>query len=188
VKTKAPVEQDWANGLRVVAYLLAIRTEGILLGPDEQQPMDIFTDGGEEKLEDRATSGILIRLGRSPTSWAPRKKDVTPLSSTEAEYIALSMGVQDGMWVGKVMEPLGEHRVPRIWTDNKGAATLTENPNFHRRTKHICRRHQFIRECPGYGSVTVHWLSGQENPADELTQVIAGPMLNAIKEALGMKV
>jgi len=59
------------------------------------------------------------------------------LSSTEAEYIALSMGVQDGLWLQKVLEFLAEVRTLRIWIDNREVSTLTENPNFHQRTKHI---------------------------------------------------
>jgi len=56
----------------------------------------------------------------SLVSWDARKQDFTTLSSTEAEYIALSMGIQDGLWLEKVMEFLGEVRTPRMWTDNKG--------------------------------------------------------------------
>ena len=102
-----------------------------MLRPNACQLVDIFTDAGEEKLEERDTSGILTRIRQSPVSWATRKQDVTTLSSTEAEYVALSMGVQDRLWVQKVMGFLGEVRTPRIWTDNKGASTLTENPDFH---------------------------------------------------------
>ena len=189
VKTKTPTQQDWAKGLRIVAYLLRAASEGIVLGPEAHQPVNIFTDAGEEKLEERATSGILTRIGRSPVSWAARMQDVTTLSSTEAEYIALSMGVQDGMWVGKVLEFLNvrDVGVPRIWTDNKGAATLTKNPNFYRRTMHIRRRHHFIRECAGEGRVVVGWVPGSETLADALTKVVAGPRLNELKMALGMK-
>ena len=96
------------------------------------------------------------------------------------------MGVQDGMWVRKVMHFLGEDRTPRVWTDNKGASTLTENPDFHRRTKHIRRRHHFIRECAAEGRVTVHWVPGHENPADILTKVVTGPRLTELKSILGM--
>jgi len=137
VKTRAPTSQDWINGLKIVAYLYSTKNEGIMLGPSGKEPIDIFTDAGEERLEDKATSGILTRIGMSPVSWASRKQDVVTLSSTEAEYIALSMGVQDELWLQKVLEFLGEVRTPRIWTDNRGASILTENPDFHRRTKHI---------------------------------------------------
>ena len=186
IKTKMPTQQDWLNALRIVSYPFGTRTEGILLGAEADQPVDIFTDAGEEKLDERATSGILTRLGWSPVSWAARKQDVTTLSSTKAEYIALSMGVQDGLWVQKILGFLGEVRTPRIWTDNKGASTLTENPNFHRRTKHIWRRHHFIRECVGDESVIVGWVPGSENPADVLTKVVTGTRIDELKIGLGM--
>ena len=84
-KTKAPTQQDLANGFRILTYLLGTKDEGIQLGPTRKEPVDIFIDAGEESLKDRATSGILIRIGNSPILWASRKQDVTTLSSTEAE-------------------------------------------------------------------------------------------------------
>lgn len=186
MRTKCATQQDMRRATRIAAYLLHTKNDGIKLTPAATAPVDIFCDAGEEKLEEKATSGILTKLGDSPISWASRKQDVTTLSSTEAEYIALSMGVQDGMWLQKVMEFLEEERTPRVWTDNKGAAILTENPDFHRRTKHIRRRHHFIRECAEEGSVTVHWVPGEENPADMLTKVVTGPRLTELKGQAGM--
>ena len=78
--------------------------------------VDIFTNAGEEKLEEKATTGILVLLGDSPISWASRKQDVTTLSSTEAEYIALGAGAQDGMWMAKVMEFMNTP----VWTATEG--------------------------------------------------------------------
>ena len=78
-----PTSQDSVNELDVVAYLLSTKPEGIVLGPSAQEPVDIFTDAGAEKLEDKATSGILTRIGM---------------------YIALSMGVQDGLWLKEVVQ------------------------------------------------------------------------------------
>ena len=72
--------------------------------------------------------------------------------------------------------------------DNKGAGILTDNSDFYRRTKHIRRRHHFIRECAGKGAVTVHWVPGSDNPADVLTKVIAGPRIEELKEGLGMRI
>jgi len=68
VKTKAPTSQDWVNGLKIVAYLHSTKNEGIMLGPSGKEPIDIFTDAGEGKLEDKATSSILTRIGMSPVS------------------------------------------------------------------------------------------------------------------------
>jgi len=81
----------------VIAYLLGTADERICLKGMRKMEVDIFTNAGEEKLEEKATTGILVLLGDSPISWASRKQDVTTLSSTEAEYIALRAGAQDGM-------------------------------------------------------------------------------------------
>jgi len=54
--------------------------------------LDIFTDAGEKNLEEKATTGVLVMCGKSPLGWTARKQDVTTLSSTEAEYIALGVG------------------------------------------------------------------------------------------------
>ena len=38
--------------------------------------------------------------------------------------------------------------------------------DFHKRTKHIRGRHHFVRECADEGDITVHWVPGDDNPAD----------------------
>jgi len=129
-----------------------------------------------------------VLLGDSPISWATRKQDVTTLLSSEAEYIALGAGAQDGMWMAKVMEFMNTPVIPRVWTDNRGASTLSYNPDFHRRTKHIRQRHHFVRECVDDGDISVHWVPGENNPADMLTKPVTGKRLEELKKRAGMTV
>jgi len=63
-----------------------------------------------------------------------------------------------------------------------GQSTLSYNPDFHKRTKHIRRRHHFVRECTAERDLTVHWVLGEENPADMLTKPVTGVRLS---ETLG---
>jgi len=106
---------------------------------------------------------------------------------TEAEYIALGVGAQDAMWFGKILEFLNRSTVPRVWMDNHGASTLAYNPDFHKRTKYIRRRPHFVRECAEKGDITVHWVPGDENPADMLTKSVTGKKLAALEVLAGMK-
>ena len=46
-----------------------------------------------------------------------------------------------------------------IYMDNKAAINLAYNPEHHRRTKHITRRHFFIRELVEDQSITVTYIS-----------------------------
>ena len=171
--------------MKVISYLLATSKEGIILKA-YQDPIDVYTDTGEEKLDDKATSGMIMLTGKTPLGWAARKQDVTTLSSTEAEYIALGAGAQDAVWIGKIMEFLSMSTRPRLWTDNEGASTLSYNPDYHRKTKHIQRRHHFVRECVEANELTVHWVPGEDNPADMLTKPVETSRLQDLKQKSGM--
>ena len=89
IKASKPTEQDQRAAYRIIANLPGSAQEGVTLNSWSHEGLDILTDVGEEVLEDKATSGILVMSGNSPVSWTSRKQDVTTLSSTEAEYIAL---------------------------------------------------------------------------------------------------
>ena len=86
-RSSKPTSVDWQKALQVVKYLLGRAEEGIEIHPQEQR-IEIFTDAGEGRLEDKATIGILISNGDTPILWLARKQDVTVLPFTGAEYIA----------------------------------------------------------------------------------------------------
>lgn len=104
----------------MVSYLLGTDTQGIRVTGNAMNCIDVYTDAGEEELEEKATTGFLIMARESPIGWAARKQDVTTLSSTEAEYIALGAGAQDGLWIRKLLEFLGISPSIRLWTDSRG--------------------------------------------------------------------
>ena len=54
--------------------------------------------------------------------------------------------------------------------DNKSAIDISYNPEHHSRTKHIDRRHYFIRECVEEGRLRVPFVSTVDNMADFFTK------------------
>ena len=57
-----------------------------------------------------------------------------------------------------------------LGTDNTGARALSYNPEFHDRTKHIDRRHFYIRELVEDHRITVPYVRTDENMADFFTK------------------
>ena len=57
-----------------------------------------------------------------------------------------------------------------VSTDNVGARDLSYNPEHHERTKHIERRHFYVRDMVEKGELTVPYVSTHENLADFLTK------------------
>ena len=55
-------------------------------------------------------------------------------------------------------------------TDNQAARDLSYNPENHQRTKHVERRHFFIRDMVEALELRVPLIPTKENPADFLTK------------------
>jgi hypothetical protein len=74
--------------------------------------------------------------------WKSQKQATVSLSSTEAEYKALSNSCKEGLWLRHLLTKLllcPEAPIP-IHVNNEGAEALAKNPEHHARTKHIHAR------------------------------------------------
>ena len=54
--------------------------------------------------------------------------------------------------------------------DNKAARDLAYNPEHHERTKHINRRHFYVRELVEDGTISVPYVNTSDNVADFFTK------------------
>ena len=69
------------------------------------------------------------------------------LSTTEAEYVALTEAIKEGMWLQGITKELGfKEHVVTVHCDSQSAIHLSKNSAFHERTKHIDVRLHFVRD------------------------------------------
>jgi hypothetical protein len=68
------------------------------------------------------------------------------LSTTEAEYIALSVAVCEAVWLHKLLADLFGHVLDStiIHCDNQSCVKISENPVFHDKSKHIEIKYHYI--------------------------------------------
>ncbi|RVX20927.1 Retrovirus-related Pol polyprotein from transposon TNT 1-94 [Vitis vinifera] len=79
--------------------------------------------------------------------WRASLQPTVALSTTEAEYMSLTEGVKEGMWLNGFLGSLGLNlSKPVIYCDSQSALCLAKNPVYHERTKHIDVRLNFIRD------------------------------------------
>jgi hypothetical protein len=94
------------------------------------------------------------------------------LSSTEAEYYGLSNATREALWLRSLLRSLGYDEgldLVVIEGDNQGSLALTENPEFHQRTKHIDIKHHFLRQEVGEKRVAFSYVKTTKLAADGLT-------------------
>ncbi|GKB73939.1 retrotransposon protein, putative, ty1-copia subclass [Tanacetum coccineum] len=137
----------------------------------------------------RSITGYVFLVQGCVVSWKAMLQQVVALSTTEAEYMALTEAVKEAIWLRELLEELGiELNNVADNCDNQGAIYLSRNHVFHERTKHIIVRNHFIREVLEAKTVNVLKVGTKHNVADALTKVIPGLKLQHSLELLNVGV
>ena len=68
--------------------------------------------------------------------------------------------------------------------DNQSAIAISYNPELHSRTKHIDRRHFYIRECVENLQIRVPFVSTVDNMADFFTKPLAAKHFFRMRNAI----
>ena len=67
-------------------------------------------------------------------TWGSHKQATIALSSTEAEYVTLSEGSREIMWLRQLYGELGyeQNKPTLLFGDNDGSIAMARNPQFHK--------------------------------------------------------
>ena len=87
--------------------------------------------------------------------------------------MALSEAAKDVIYYRKLLSGLDSSAVASptpLSCDNKGARDLAYNPEHHDRTKHVARRHFFVRDLVEQLELVVPYVPSADNIADFLTK------------------
>ncbi|KAI7974601.1 hypothetical protein EIK77_004065 [Talaromyces pinophilus] len=130
----------------------------------------------------KSTSGYIFSLSpdlaiNNPISWNSKLQKTVALSSCEAEYMALKEAVKEAIYLSNIFNYLNDNlklgytpSIPKIMVDNQSTIRLGENPEFHKRTKHIDIAYHFIRENTQNNKVKILFIPGKQNLADLFTK------------------
>ncbi|GJW45054.1 retrovirus-related pol polyprotein from transposon TNT 1-94 [Tanacetum coccineum] len=149
-----------------------------------------FADADHASCQDtrKSTSGCMQLLGDRLVSWSSKKQKSTAISSTEAEYIALSGCCAQILWMRSQLTDYGLvfNKIP-LYCDNKSAIALRCNNVQHSRSKHIDIRHHFIKEQVENEVVELYFVRTEYQLADIFIKSLARERLNFLINKLGMR-
>ena len=94
------------------------------------------------------------------------------LSTTEAEYIALSEVVKELKFIVQLLQTMNiEMELPiTVHVDNAGAIWWSNNRTTSDRTKHIDIRTSFVKEYQEDGKIIIKFVNSEDNEADIFTK------------------
>ena len=188
-----PCPTHWQALKRVLRYLQATPTHGIrFAGSSNGSDLVGYSDAdwaGDIESR-RSTSGYVFMLNSGCISWRSKKQRTVALSSTEAEYMALSEATQEAVWLKAFMNEIGEATGMdplTVYEDDQSAIALAKNPEFHKRTKHIDIRYHFVREKVEDNQVTLEYCPTQDMLADIMTKPIPATQFCTLRIKLGIQ-
>ena len=183
---KNPGKTHMEAAKHILRYLSGTKNRGITFGGG-----DLFIQGysdsdwAGDKEQRKSTSGYVFMLNNGPISWCSKRQTTVALSSTEAEYMALTLAAKEATWLRLLMTELGlmtsDDGSPTINVlrgegtialkgDNQSAIALANNPVLHSRTKHIDIQHHFIRNEVLEGRIDLTYVLTEDMFADRLTK------------------
>ena len=115
--------------------------------------------------------GYIIYFCGIPIAWRSKGMKSVVLSTTEAEYMALSEVVKELKFIVQLLQTMNiEVELPiTVHVDNVGAIWLSNNRTTSDRTKHIDIRTSFVKEYQEDGKIIIKFVKSEENEADIFT-------------------
>ena len=147
------------------------------------------SDWGGSADDSKSTLGYAFSFGNGVFSWASIKQNYVALSTAEAEYISASEATAQAIWLRFVLEDFGELQTEAtpLQCDTTFAITITKNPMFHQKTKHIDRRYHFIKDALQEGIIDLVYYPTNEQLVDIFTKPLAKDRFNYLRSKLGVK-
>ena len=136
---------------RIGRYLKGTPNQGITIRPDTQQSFQCWVDADfsgnwkpegaqHDPMTAKSCSGWIIQYAGCPITWSSKLQTLTALSTTEAEYVALSMAMREQLPLIQLLKEVVAHKIDanlqptaihcKALEDNSGALEMVKVPKM----------------------------------------------------------
>ena len=186
---------------RIARYLKATKNKGIILDPKSKHGAVCYVDADFAGCWDKANSGsaeaVLSRTGfvilyaNCPVMWCSKMQTEIALSTTEAEYIALSQSMREiipFMTLLQEVNAIFSINMPKpkfhckVFEDNNSCISLATQQKFSPRTKHIALKYHHFRQYVRDNIVEILPIDTKEQIADIFTKPLDEKSFTYLRE------
>lgn len=178
-KTSNPTQEDWNELKRVAKYLKGTADMYLQLCCESEVPNVLYgyadANWAECRTDRKSNSGYVFLLNGCAVSWGCKKQTVVSLSTTEAEFVALSDTAKEVVWLRNVLADFGYKQTnpTTIYEDNRSCLNLIKDEKLSNRTKHIDTKYHFVKDYVDKKIIECVYCPTEEMLADMLTKPLS---------------
>ena len=154
------------------------------------KPIECFVDAdwGCDASDKKSFTGYTFVAAGGVFSWESKKQNLVALSSTEAEYVAVSTAAKEAVYIKKLITEMGFNGAnPMVLnSDNQSAQHLIKNPVYHARSKHIDIKYHHIRSLYKDNVINLNYVNTNEMMSDILTKNLSKIKHCKFTQAMGL--
>jgi hypothetical protein len=144
----------------------------------------------------RSRMGYIITYAGCPMHWSSKMQTKIALSTTEAEYIALSQAMREILQIIWLMEEARQQGIPvlnatpkvhcKVFEDNAGAIEIANVPKMRPRTKLLNIKYHHFREEVRKGTISIYHTRTEDQIADVFTKLLPkAPFVKCREKMIG---
>ena len=169
-----PNRQLWKYCKMILNFLNTTKHRPLLLGNLDNSNLLVYADSNYAPHGDRKSqSGAVFKFAGSTVHWLSKKQKTVSTSTTEAEYISLSLATNETLWMQNLLNELHvKVNFPTvILEDNQPAIAIVNNQRNPNLAKHIDVKYRAIQDYHQRGLIKVQYIPTKLQLADYLTKV-----------------
>ena len=162
--------------IRVLIYLHASKSRRLTFRPNASRPFVTLVDSSWTTKF--SCSGAFFTLYGCPFHWFCKTQRSVTLSSAEAEYFGATLAAKEVLFFRALLHDLNLLKLntpSMILCDSKSAVDMAYDPVAFKKTKHILRAAEFLRDTVAKLHARIAHLSGNYMVADMLTKSLSRP-------------
>ena len=185
-----PGREHWNAVKWILRYLRGTVNVMLCFGDDKPTVVGYSDSDMAGDIDSRkSTSGYMIKFAGGAVTWQSRLQRCVALSTTEAEFIAITEACKELLWVKKFLQELGVVQDKYLlFVDSQSAIYLGKNSTFHSRSKHIDMRYHWIRDALDAKLLELAKIHTDDNGADMMTKALPRGKFEVCCEIAGLAV
>lgn len=189
---------------RIVRYLKGTKGKGYILQPSDMHcNLDCYVDAdfaglwspptSHDPISVKSRTGYVITFASCPILWSSKMQSEIALSTTEAEYIAMSQATRDLIPMRALLLEVSQATKlivgntithSTIFEDNRGCVDLANAPKLCPRTKHIGLKYHHFRSHVASGALKIQWIDTKHQLADIFTKPLPASTFEYLRHFL----